>query len=80
MNYVTLDEVMNQLGIKKRKLSTLKSMTKDEILNMTPEQAKKICEEAGEGWLRLNDHETIDLFIESNVSSDGTIVINFEQN
>jgi len=80
MNYVTLDEVMNQLGIEKRKSSTLESMTKDEILNMTPEQAKKICEEVGEGWCGSNDHETIELFAKPNVSSDGTITINFEQN
>lgn len=46
MNYVTLDEVMNQLGIEKRKSSTLESMTKDEILNMTPEQAKRFAKKS----------------------------------
>jgi len=80
MNYVTLDEVMNQLGIEKRKSSTLESMTKNEILNMTPEQAKKICEEVEDGWLGSNDHEIIELFAEPTASSDGTITLNFEQN
>ena len=51
-----LNDVYKSLGLPPKKESeTLKKMTKDEILNMTLEQAKTICEEIGSGWIQTRN-------------------------
>lgn len=77
MNTMTLKETYELLGLEMRESKTLKSMTKEEILNMTPEQAKKICEEIGNGWTRSNDCKELDLDFEHVVNDGETIVLEF---
>ena len=78
MIYLTVNEVFEQLGIERKESETLRSMTVDQILNMTPEQAQKICEEVGTGWVQSTNDERIEFLNNATVNSDGSITINFE--
>ena len=77
---MTLNEVLNKLGIEKKTSKTLESMSKEEILSMTPEQAKAICEEVGTGWTKTRDDGIIESLSNADLNPDGTIMINFELN
>jgi len=78
MIFLTAKEVFERLGIERKESETLRSMTVDQILNMTPEQAQKICEEAGTGWVRSTNDERIEFLNNATVNPDGSITINFE--
>lgn len=78
MDFVSLDEVFKNLGIERRKSEMLEKMTKDEILNMTPEQAEKICEEVGTGWRLSTESEQLEFLNSCEVEEDGTIRLKFD--